>query len=83
MGQVVELIRLLWVSVAAYLGIKGAMIASLNLLGLVIMVSYLLVKDVQDTLLKVGGWLVELLLLRLPALIWPRLRTGPRPTRYL
>lgn len=83
MDQVVDLVQQLWFSVSAHLGGKATMLASLNMLGLIIMFFYLLVIDVQDTVLKAGAWLLVFLTVTLPGIFWPRFRTFSRPTQDL
>lgn len=83
MDQVVKIVQELWTSVVGWLGGPSTTIAAINLLGLILMLLVILVKDVQDTFIRVAGWLLEFMLLDLPSRIWPRLRSPEWPTHRL
>lgn len=78
MDQITDLISMMWNSIIPFIGITATIIAAINLLGQIVMLFYLALKDFQDTIIRAGGWLIVFLFWNFPQMIWPRLRVRRR-----
>jgi hypothetical protein len=83
MDGVMSLIREIWLSVVPQLGAAGTAILGLNLLMFILLFCYVLLKDLQDTLIKAIAYFLDFLLIRVPVTFSSRLKPPANPPRNL